>query len=86
MGGIIICSFGLVFALKCFRPRRLTRILEAFAKTKRVVVLENLNVKGMTPKRSIADIGLYEFRRQLQYKSKMFGCEVIIADRFFIFQ
>lgn len=67
----------------CIRKDCLHKITTHLAKTKRVVVLENLNVKGMTPKRSIADIGLYEFRRQLQYKSKIFGCEVIIADRFF---
>lgn len=32
---------------------------------------------------SIADCGFYEFKRQLEYKAKKFGCEVIIADRFY---
>ena len=33
--------------------------------------------------RCIADVGFYEFRRQLMYKAEQRGCEVIIADRFY---
>jgi putative transposase len=29
----------------------------------------------------IADMGFYEARRQLAYKCRMYGCELIIADR-----
>ena len=51
------------------------------------VVIEDLNVRGMMKNhklaRAIADIGFYEFRRQLEYKMKMRGGELIIADRFF---
>jgi putative transposase len=32
---------------------------------------------------AIADCGFYEFKRQLDYKAKKFGCEIIIADRFY---
>lgn len=57
------------------------------AKTKSVVVLEDLNVSGMTRNRhlaqAISDVGFYEFRRQLMYKGQWYGCEVILADRFF---
>jgi putative transposase len=51
------------------------------------IAIEDLNVKGMLKNhklaRSIADIGFYEFKRQLEYKSKMKGNNLIVADRFF---
>lgn len=51
------------------------------------IVLEHLSVKGMLKLRSlsraISDVGLHEFRRQIEYKSKLYGTEVVIADRFF---
>ena len=56
-------------------------------KTKSAIVLENLNVSGMLKNhhlaQAIADVGMYEFRRQLQYKGQWYGCEVLLADRFF---
>ena len=33
--------------------------------------------------KSIADLGLHEFRRQLTYKAELFGAEVITVSRFF---
>ena len=33
--------------------------------------------------RSIADMGFFEFRRQLEYKSEMCGGVVVVADRWF---
>jgi putative transposase len=52
-----------------------------------VVVIENLNVSGMMKNRklskAIADVGWYEFRRQLEYKAKWKGAEVEVAPRFF---
>ena len=51
------------------------------------VVIEDLNVKGMMANhclaRAIADIGFYEFRRQLEYKIELRGGRLIVADRFF---
>jgi putative transposase len=32
---------------------------------------------------SIQDMGFFEFRRQLDYKCKLFGSELIVADRWF---
>ena len=32
---------------------------------------------------AIADVGWYEFRRQLTYKGEWYGCEVLFADRFY---
>lgn len=49
--------------------------------------LEDLNVKGMLSNsklaRSIADMGFYEFRRQLEYKAKLYGNHIELADRWF---
>ncbi|MDA8362658.1 MAG: RNA-guided endonuclease TnpB family protein [Gammaproteobacteria bacterium] len=49
--------------------------------------IEDLNVHGMVKNRhlsrSIADMGFFEFRRQLEYKAAMRGVQVVVADRFF---
>ena len=53
----------------------------------RLIVLEDLNVKGMMSNRHLAkavqEQGFYEFRRQIEYKAEWSGIRVIIADRFF---
>jgi putative transposase len=57
------------------------------AKTKSAIMLENLNVSGMLKNhhlaQAIADVGLYEFRRQLVYKGAWYGCQISFADRFY---
>ena len=57
------------------------------AKTKSVIVLEDLNVSGMMKNhhlaKAIADVGLHEFRRQMEYKCQLYGSEPVFADRFF---
>ena len=49
--------------------------------------IEDLNVRGMVKNRhlarSIADMGFFEFRRQLEYKAAMRGGRVVVADRFY---
>ncbi len=51
------------------------------------IVIEDLNVSGMLANhklaKSIADMGMSEFRRQVNYKCQLYGSELIIADRFF---
>ena len=32
---------------------------------------------------AISDVGFAEFKRQMQYKGEWYGCEVLLADRFF---
>jgi putative transposase len=53
----------------------------------RVVVIEDLNVKGMLQNRklsrAIADVGLYEFRRQLTYKAEYVGSSINVVSRWY---
>lgn len=69
------------------RKDALHQVTTRLAKTKSVLVLEDLNVSGMMKNhhlaQAIADVGLYEFRRQLAYKGQWYGCEVVVADRFY---
>jgi IS605 OrfB family transposase len=55
--------------------------------TKSVVVLETLNVSGMMKNhrlaQAIADVGFHEFRRQMEYKGKWYGCKIIPAPQFY---
>lgn len=50
-----------------------------------VIALENLNVAGMVKNRhlarAISDVGMGEFRRQVEYKTKWYGREAIVVDR-----
>jgi IS605 OrfB family transposase len=50
------------------------------------VGIEDLNVKGMVKNRrlarSVADMGFFEFRRQLKYKAAMRAGRVVVADRY----
>ena len=52
-----------------------------------VIILEDLNVSGMMQNyklaKSIQELSLYEIRRQLEYKAKWYGRELIIIDRWF---
>lgn len=52
-----------------------------------VIGIENLNVSRMVKNhklaRAIMDMSFFELRRQLEYKSKITGSTVVIADRFF---
>ena len=60
------------------------KLIKSLPKT---IVIEDLNVKGMMKNRKLAksvmDCKFYEIRRQVEYKSKYYGIEVIIADRWF---
>ncbi len=51
------------------------------------VVIEDLNVAGMLANRrlsrAIADVGFFEFRRQLEYKAVMAGSLVVVAARWY---
>ena len=62
-------------------------ISEIVNRKPRFICIENLNVSGMLKNRHLSKAvqqqGFYEFRRQMEYKSKWNNIQVIIADRFF---
>lgn len=68
---------------KDFQHKLSTRLCKNHAK----IHIEDLNISGMVKNRclskAISDAGWSEFRRQLTYKSLLFGCELIVRDRFF---
>ena len=59
----------------------------AIAKNHSIIVIEDLNVRGMMANdklsRAIADVGLHEFRRQIDYKAKLNGARIVVADRWY---
>lgn len=69
------------------RKDTLHKMTTTLTKTKSVVGIEDLNVSGMMKNRclarSIAELGLFELRRQLEYKAKWYDCRVVLVDRFF---
>ncbi|MHA1917789.1 MAG: RNA-guided endonuclease InsQ/TnpB family protein [Candidatus Ranarchaeia archaeon] len=77
------------FHLKVSNIRRdcLHKLTTTLAKNHSQVVVEDLNVSGMMKNkklaRAISDVGFYEFRRQLEYKTKCYGSELVVAPRFY---
>jgi putative transposase len=69
------------------RQDTLHKLTTYLAKNHGTVVIEDLNVSGMMANHKLAkaiqDMGFYEFRRQLEYKTKLYGSELVIANRFF---
>lgn len=67
----------------------LHKLTSFVVKTKRpkTIVIEDLNITGMKKNhnlaKAISNIGFFEIRRQLEYKSKIYGVDIIIADRWF---
>lgn len=51
------------------------------------IVMEDLNISGMMKNRklarAIADVGMYEFKRQLMYKAEQAGCTVKSVSRWY---
>jgi putative transposase len=69
------------------RQDSLHKLTTYLAKRYRVVVIEGLQVKNLLKNRklagSLSDCGFHEFRRQLEYKGQLYGCQVVVADRFY---
>ncbi len=67
------------------RTSTLHQFTSRLAKTKAVVVIEDLNVSGLLKNhhlaQAIGDVGWGEFRRQLTYKAAWYGCQVLVASR-----
>jgi putative transposase len=71
--------------IKNQRHNTLHQVTTRLAKTKSVLVIEDLNVGGMLKNhhlaQAIGDVGFTEFKRQLLYKASWYGARVILADR-----
>ncbi|NEQ36374.1 MAG: IS200/IS605 family element transposase accessory protein TnpB [Okeania sp. SIO3I5] len=69
------------------RKDTLHKLTTYLAKNHSQIVIEDLNVSGMMANhklaKAVADMGFYEFRRQLGYKCELYGSELIIVDRWF---
>lgn len=69
------------------RQDTLHKLTSYLAKNHSRIGIEDLNVSGMmaNPKlaKAIADMGFYEFRRQLEYKCELYGSKLVIVDRWF---
>ena len=70
------------------RNNHLHQTATSIVKTKPYrVVIEDLNVKGMMKNKHLSDSirkqCFYEFKRQLEYKCKFRGIDLVVADRFY---
>lgn len=71
------------------RTRRdfIHKLTARLCRENQAVAIEDLNVGGMLANvrlsRAIADVGFYEFRRQLQYKALRYGTHLVLADRWY---
>ena len=77
----------LYYYITCKRQAVLHEFTDFITRTYNLITIEDLNIAGMVKNRylarAISDVGMGELRRQLEYKSKFRGCDLIIADRFF---
>lgn len=75
------------YQISCIRKDFIHKLTTRLAKNHSKIVIEDLNVSWLLKNgklsKAVADAGFYEFRQQLEYKTKLYGSELIIADRFF---
>ncbi len=75
------------YKISCIRQDFIHKLTSRLAKNHSEIVIENLNVAGMIKNKklakAIADSGFFEFKRQLTYKTQLYGSELVLADRFF---
>lgn len=72
--------------IKNIRKDWIHKVTSKLIDENQVISLEDLNVRGMVRNhclaRAISDVGWYEIRRQIEYKSKLYGREIRIIGRF----
>ena len=75
------------YEIACLRKDTLDKLTTYLCKSYKTVCIEDLNVSGMLKNHklalSISDLGFGEFRRQLEYKSKLYNNNLIVVDRWF---
>ena len=69
------------------RKDAIHKLTNHLAKNHSAIKIEDLNVKAFLKNHklagAIADCGMYEFKRQLEYKTEKFSSQLILVDRFF---
>lgn len=72
--------------IAAMRADFLHKTTTAIVKSADVIALEDLNVGGMMKNHhlagAIADVGMHEFKRQIEYKAAWYGRTVVFANRF----
>jgi putative transposase len=82
-----LCLARLHRRVRNIRRDFLHKITTELAKTKPVIVVEDLNVRGLARNgslsRAILDVGWGAFRRMLEYKCAWYGSHLVVAPRHF---
>jgi putative transposase len=69
------------------RRDALHKLTTSLTRTCRLIGIEDLNVRGMAANRHLAravmDGGFFEFRRQLDYKARLYGSRIVVASRWY---
>ncbi len=81
-------KLGLLHAkVSNIRKDSIHKLTHYLAKNHSIVKIEDLQVKAFLKNHklagAIADCGMYEFKRQLEYKTLKFGSKLILVDRMF---
>jgi putative transposase len=75
------------YRIRNIRQDGLNKLTHRLCQGFKVICIEDLNVKGMMKNhklaKAISDMGLHEFKRQLEYKSVLFGNWLSVVNRWF---
>ena len=75
------------YKISCIRQDTLHKLTNYLTSDFKKIAIENLNIQGMMQNRklakAIADVGFFEFRRQLEYKSMLTESQIVVVSTFF---